>query len=229
MKKPFNVLSTLTASTLTLCLAGSLHAAEITTDEQIFSYGIGMQIGQSLTRQDFEVDQEALMLAIEDALNGKKPRITPEELKRVMEAEEKKIADQQSSAGAANQKIGTEYLAENAKKDGVKVTDSGIQYRVLNEGSGAKPTASDTVTVHYRGTLINGTEFDSSYARGEPASFPVSGVIKGWIEILPMMREGDKWEVTIPSELAYGERGAGKSIGPNETLIFEIELLQVVK
>lgn len=201
--------------------------AALETDNQKFSYGIGLQIGQSIARQNVEIDQEALFLALKDALNGKEPRVPLEELQRVMTAEEKKIQEKQTAIADKNLQIGKAFLAENKKLDGIKTTASGLQYRIIKAGTGASPTASDTVSVHYRGTLIDGHEFDSSYSRKQPATFPVNGVVKGWQEALPMMKEGDKWEIFVPSDLAYGPQGAGGAIGPNETLIFEIELLSI--
>lgn len=183
----------------------------------------------SIARQNVDIDQEALIMALKDALNGKEPRISLEELQRVMAAEEKKVQNKQVAIADKNLEIGKAFLEDNKKMDGIKTTDSGLQYRVITAGTGANPSATDTVKVHYRGTLIDGQEFDSSYNRGEPATFPVNGVIKGWQETLPMMKEGGKWEIFVPSELAYGDQGAGGSIGPNETLIFEIELLSIEK
>jgi FKBP-type peptidyl-prolyl cis-trans isomerase FklB len=203
--------------------------AALSTDNQKFSYGIGLQIGQSIARQNVQVDQDALILAIQDALNGKEPRVALDELKRVMEAEEKKIAAKQTASSDKNLEIGQAFMVENKKLDGIKTTASGLQYRVITAGSGASPKTTDTVTVHYRGTLIDGNEFDSSYKREQPATFPLNGVIKGWQEALPMMKQGGKWEIFVPSELAYGPKGAGGAIGPNETLIFEIELLKIGK
>ncbi len=203
--------------------------ASLSTDKQKFSYGIGLQIGQSLSQQPFEVDHDALILAIKDALAGKESRVSLKELQRVMAAEEKKLNEKQTAAADDNLKIGKAFLEDNKKKNGIKTTASGLQYRVIKEGSGESPTLDDTVTVNYRGTLLDGTEFDSSYKRGQPATFPLKGVIKGWQEALPMMKKGAKWEIFVPSELAYGPRGAGGSIGPNETLIFEIELLDIKK
>jgi len=230
MKK--QVISAISAVSITA--AGALFStnslaedATLSTDNQKFSYGVGMQIGQSIARQNVKVDQDALLLAIKDALEGKEPRVPLDELQRVMQAEEKKIQEQQAASSGKNLEIGQAFLAENKKLDGIKTTTSGLQYREITAGSGASPKVEDTVTVHYRGTLIDGTEFDSSYKREQPATFPLNGVIKGWQEALPMMKQGGKWEIFVPSELAYGPKGAGGSIGPNETLIFEIELLKV--
>jgi len=150
---------------------------------------------------------------------------------RVRAKQEEAAAAQQAELAAAGEKNkvdGEAFLAANAQKDGVVVTDTGLQYKVITAGDGAKPQATDTVTVHYRGTLIDGTEFDSSYSRGEPATFPVQGVISGWVEALQLMSVGDKYELTIPSDLAYGPAGTGGDIGPNATLIFEVELLEIV-
>jgi len=170
---------------------------------------------------------------IKDALAGAEPRLTFEERREVMtaltEELQKKHAEQAGTAGADNRKAGDEFLQANAKKQGVKTTASGLQYKVIKEGKGASPKATDSVTVHYSGTLIDGTEFDSSYKRGEPATFPLNGVIRGWTEGLQLMKEGAKYEFYIPSELAYGERGAGGAIGPNATLVFTVELISVNK
>lgn len=222
-----HIISAVTASTIGL--ASATHAADLSTDAQKFSYGIGMNVGSSLARENLDLDQDALVEGLKDILNGNEAKVSAEELQRVFAAVQEKQAQAQASAAEDNKKAGEAFLAENKTKDGITVTDSGLQYRVITEGKGDKPTASDTVTVHYRGKLINGTEFDSSYARGEPATFPVGGVVQGWQEALPMMNVGSKWEVFIPSDLGYGPRGAGGSIGPNETLIFEIELIEIQK
>ena len=196
------------------------------TDAKI-SYAIGLQIGESLKAEGVPLDQAALSAAVADVMSDKDPRLSNEDIqKALVDFQEQKIQQMERNANI-NKAKGAEYLTANKAKDGVKVTDSGLQYRVITAGDGKSPAPTDMVTVHYRGTLINGEEFDSSYSRNEPATFPVNGVIQGWQEILPMMKEGDKWEVTIPSDLAYGERGTGAGIGPNETLIFEINLISV--
>ncbi len=197
------------------------------SDKQKFSYGIGLQIGQSLARQGVEIDVEAFAQAVFDAQNGLSPRIAPEELNKVMQKQQEQLQSKQKNASTDNLKAGKDFLAENMKKDGVKQTSSGLQYKILKEGSGTKPESSGAVVVHYTGKLLDGREFDSSHRRGEPATLPLSGVIKGWQEALPMMREGAKWQLYIPSDLAYGERGAGGVIGPNQTLMFDIELIKV--
>jgi len=163
---------------------------------------------------------------LKDALAGK-PQMTEEQVKETMTAFEKEMTDKQKAAGVKNGADGEKFLAENKKKEGVKTTASGLQYKVLKEGSGAQPKETDTVIANYRGTLIDGTEFDSSYKRGQPATFPVSGVIRGWTEALQLMKAGSKYQLFIPANLAYGERAIGGDIGPNSTLIFEVELLDV--
>lgn len=229
MNKPLILATAVAAATLFLNSNATAEEVKLSTDNQKFSYGVGLQIGQSIARQNVKVDQDALLLAIKDALNGQEPRVSLEELQRVMEVEEKKIQQQQAATADKNLQVGKAFLAENKKRDGVKTTASGLQYRVISPGKGAKPKTSDTVSVHYKGTLIDGREFDSSHRRNEPATFPINGVIQGWQEALPMMAEGSKWEIFVPSDLAYGAKGAGGTIGPNETLIFEIELLSINK
>ena len=180
---------------------------------------------------DVAINPDALAAAMKDIFAGAKPQLTDEEVQQVMQDFQKKMMAKQMAAReeglAKNKGEGEKFLAENKKKEGVKTTASGLQYKVIKDGTGKTPKATDTVKTHYRGTLINGTEFDSSYKRGEPAEFPVNGVIKGWTEALQLMKEGAKWQLFIPSNLAYGERGAGQAIGPNATLIFDIELLDI--
>ena len=171
-----------------------------------------------------DISPEMLASGIKDALAGK-PQLNPDQIKEVMSTFEKDMEQKQKQAGDKNKAEGTKFLEENKKKDGVKTTGSGLQYKVLKDGNGAQPKASDTVTVNYRGTLINGTEFDSSYKRGQPASFPVNGVIKGWTEALKQMKVGSKYQLFIPSDLAYGERSVSPDLAANSTLIFEVELL----
>ena len=208
-------------------------AAPLTTQKQKNSYALGMSIGLGFQKQgiDKSVDSTLVLRGMRDALTGSKTAMTEDEMKaalqqlrtEVMSAQEAKAKE----AGAASRKEGETFLAANKSKDGVKVLPDGLQYKVLTEGNGPKPTASDTVSVNYRGTLINGKEFDSSYKRGQPATFPVGGVIKGWTEALQLMPVGSKWQLFIPADLAYGDRGAGGDIGPGETLIFEVELLSI--
>lgn len=215
-------------------LTGSTAMAQdmtLKTDADKKSYAFGMvfggQIATSLERVEEKLDTEILMRALSDMINKKDTLLSQEELEAFLKGEqEKQIAASEVEAAKLKQS-GEAFLAEYGQQEGVMKTESGIFYKVLTAGEGEKPSVSDTVKVHYKGTLKDGTEFDSSYARGEPIEFPVGGVIKGWQEILPMMPTGSKWEVAIPSDLAYGENGAGDSIGPNEPLVFVIELLEV--
>lgn len=197
------------------------------TDKQKLSYALGHQVGKSIKRDGLEVDAKALTQAIEDVLADTSPRMSPEEMQAAIVAFRKKSIEERRATAAKTKKAGEEFLAANKAKEGVIVLPSGLQYKVIKKGSGKKPKASETVVANYRGTLINGTEFDSSYSRGKPETFPVNGVIKGWQEVLPLMREGAKWRIFVPTELAYGSRGAGDAIGPNETLVFDIELVKV--
>jgi FKBP-type peptidyl-prolyl cis-trans isomerase FklB len=196
------------------------------------SYIIGRQIGGDFSSQGIEVTKEAFIKGFETAMTGVDSEISAEETQSIMnafqvemQAKAQKLAAESS---LVNVKAGEEYLAANKAKDGVEVTASGLQYSVLTEGSGATPTAEQTVEVHYEGTLTDGTVFDSSYQRNQTTSFPVNGVIPGWTEALQLMKEGDVWNLTIPSNLAYGERGAGGMIGPNAVLNFKVELIKVV-
>jgi FKBP-type peptidyl-prolyl cis-trans isomerase len=194
------------------------------------SYSIGHDIGSTFKKQNVDLNPEAILAGMKDALAGK-DALSKDERDKVLEAFTKEMTDKQAAASkeaaAKNAAEGEKFLAENKKKEGVKVTASGMQYKVLKEGTGPMPKETDTVVTNYKGTLIDGTEFDSSYKRGEPASFPVNRVIKGWTEALQMMKTGSKYELVIPANLAYGERGAGREIGPNSTLIFEVELLSI--
>jgi FKBP-type peptidyl-prolyl cis-trans isomerase FklB len=191
------------------------------------SYSVGLNVGSNFKKQGQDLNPEALLAGVKDALSGKTPALTENELKETMEAWSKQMEDKQKVAGEKNAADATKFLAENKKKDGVKTTASGLQYKVIKEGTGAPPKETDTVAVNYRGTLINGTEFDSSYKRGQPATFPVNGVIKGWTEALQLMKPGSKYQLFIPADLAYGPRAAGPDITPNSALIFEVEMLEV--
>jgi len=184
------------------------------------SYIIGMNIGNDLKRQSIDISPKILAEGVQQALAGSKPLLTEQEIQETMMAFQKEMMAKQKERGDA-------FLAENKKKEGVKTLPSGLQYKVIKAGTGKKPKLNDTVMTHYRGTLIDGTEFDSSYKRGQPVSFLVSGVLPGWTEALQLMEEGAKWQLFIPSNLAYGERGAGGIIGPNATLVFEIELVSI--
>jgi FKBP-type peptidyl-prolyl cis-trans isomerase FklB len=195
------------------------------------SYAIGMNIAKGIQKQSIDVDPNIVARGLKDALAGGKTLLTDDEATAAMkdlQAEMKKAQEEKMQlAGDANKKEGDAFLAANKAKEGVVTLPSGLQYKILTEGAGPKPTASDSVVCNYRGTLINGTEFDSSYKRGQPATFPVGQVIKGWTEALQLMSVGSKWQLFIPSDLAYGSRGAGRDIGPNSTLIFEVELISI--
>jgi FKBP-type peptidyl-prolyl cis-trans isomerase FklB len=200
---------------------------DLSSTKAKISYAIGFQVGHSLKSDGLNVDPAVVAAAIGDVLSGAEPRVTAEQMQQAMEDFEKERADAQTRLTDENKKKGADYLAKHGKEKGVVTTKSGLQYKVIEAGKGKQPTPEDRVTVNYRGTLLDGEEFDSSYARGEPATFPIHGVIKGWQEVLPMMKEGAKWEVAMPSELAYGDRGTGHGIGPGETLLFTIELIKV--
>jgi FKBP-type peptidyl-prolyl cis-trans isomerase FklB len=212
----------------TLCFAGEKPELKNQKDKE--SYSLGFQFGQSVKGQGLDINLEVYTSGIQDALRGTKPRLSEEEIhatileiqKRVMAARQNELA-KQSEKNLSEAKA---FMEKNKKKEGVKTLPSGLQYKVLAEGSGKTPRASDTVTVNYKGTLLDGTEIDSSYKRGKPATFQVDGVIRGWTEALQLMKEGSKYQLFIPSELAYGQRGAGR-IPPNSALIFEVELISV--
>jgi len=210
---------------------GTAPKEKLTEKKDRISYSIGMDIGRNLQRQSFEVDPELLSLGIRDIFSGGETLLTEEEQKQTLADLQKELmAKQQEHVRAMmekNRKDGEEFLAANGKKEGVVTLPSGLQYKVLTEGGGPSPKLTDTVETNYRGTLLDGTEFDSSYKRGQTATFPVDGVIEGWKEALQKMKVGDKWQLFVPSDLAYGERGAGRDIGPNQTLIFEVELLGI--
>jgi FKBP-type peptidyl-prolyl cis-trans isomerase FklB len=214
-----------------LFLVSQVNAQEnlvLKNQKDKISYIIGMDIGTNLKKQSIDIDSNILAKGVKDALAGTKPLLTEQEIQETMMAFQKEMMAKQEEIGKKNKKEGEAFLAENKKKEGVKTLPSGLQYKVIKAGTGKKPKLSDAVTAHYRGTLIDGTEFDSSYKRGQPATFPVSGgMIPGWTEALQLMEEGAKWQLFIPSNLAYGEKGAGRDIGPNATLIFEIELVSI--
>jgi FKBP-type peptidyl-prolyl cis-trans isomerase FklB len=226
------------ALTLALC-AGQTVAAEKKemSEKEKLSYSLGYTQGSSMDgffkTQSIDVDKNILIKAIKDGLTGAKPSLTEQEMKDTLSAFQQNImakkAEAMKESADKNKKAGEAYLEANKKKEGVVTLPSGLQYKVLKEGTGNTPKATDKVKVNYKGTLIDGTEFDSSYKRGEPAVFQADKVIAGWTEALQLMKEGAKWEVSIPSNLAYGERGGGPVIGPNSALIFEIELLSIEK
>ena len=205
--------------------------AVLKTEKDKLSYAIGMNIGNNLKRQSLELNPEIVSQGIWDSLTDGKTLMTEQEYRDTMTAFEQEMKQKQVSQikelSEKNKQQGEAFLAENRKKDSVITLPSGLQYKVIKKGAGKTPKATDTVTVNYLGSLINGTEFDSSYRRGQPASFKVNGVIRGWTEALQLMQEGAKWQLFIPSDLAYGERGAGRDIGPYSTLIFEVELISI--
>jgi FKBP-type peptidyl-prolyl cis-trans isomerase len=196
----------------------------LTTDADRFSYGLGMVIGERVLKQYESVDYDLLVEGMKAQHQSQATLITMEDAGAVLAAHAEQQLETQTEA---NKMKGAAYLAENAKKEGVTITESGLQYSVITQGDGAKPAATDQVTVHYRGTLIDGTEFDSSYSRGEPATFGLNQVIPGWTEGVQLMNVGSKYLFVVPYELGYGERGAGGAIGPFETLIFEVELIEI--
>jgi FKBP-type peptidyl-prolyl cis-trans isomerase FklB len=214
-----------------LFLVSQVNAQEnlvLKNQKDKISYIIGMDIGTNLKKQSIDIDSNILAKGVKDALAGMKPLLTEQEIQETMVAFQKEMMVKQVEVAKKNKAEGEAFLTENKKKEGVKTLLSGLQYKVIKAGTGKKPKSTDTVTAHYRGTLINGSEFDSSYKRGQPATFPVSGgMIPGWTEALQLMEVGAKWQLFIPPNLAYGEQGAGRDIGPNATLIFEIELVSI--
>lgn len=205
--------------------------AEFKSEQEKLSYALGVDIGMRLKDLETDIDLAAFLKGVEDRLEDREPALSVEELNTVkktfFDKKKEETEAKKKALTEANKAAGEKFLAENKAKPGVKVTASGLQYEVLQEGTGEVPKSTDKVKVHYRGTLLNGTEFDSSHKRGQPATFPVSGVIKGWTEGLQLMKVGSKYKFFIPSELAYGERGAGKDIGPFATLVFEVELISI--
>jgi FKBP-type peptidyl-prolyl cis-trans isomerase FklB len=216
----------ISASLLALPLFGQDKSPQLKDQKDKVSYSIGMNIGANLSRQKVDINPDVLAAGIKDTIAGK-PQLTQDQVKDVMQQFEKDMQEKQKAAGEKNKAEGAKFLEENKKKPGVKTTASGLQYKVLKEGTGPQPKSTDMVTVNYRGTLIDGTEFDSSYKRGQPATFPLNGVIKGWTEGLQLMKVGSKYQFFVPSNLAYGERSVGPDIAANATLIFEVELLDV--
>lgn len=226
-----NLVPAVTLGALLIAGCGQEESVKLENHIDQASYGVGLNIGRQLSREEVEMNPEAIAAGIKDALAEKEPRIEDS----VIEAAFTKIREEQlrkqEELDAAAAKASEEFLAENAGREGVKTTESGLQYEIITEKEGdqPKPAETDTVRVHYHGTLIDGTVFDSSVERGEPAQFPVNGVIKGWIEALQMMQVGDKWKLHIPAELAYGARSPSPKIPANSALVFEVELLEIVK
>lgn len=227
------------ASASTVSQAANQGSGEIdlSSEKSKLSYILGLEVGGQFASQDIEIDIDLVASGMRDAFAGNEPRLSEEEMQKTALSFQQKMMEKQQqmqaemeaqrlASGEANKMAGEKFLAENATKEGVMTTDSGLQYKVITAGDGSKPSADDTVTVHYTGRLIDGTVFDSSVERGEPATFPLNAVIPGWTEALQLMPEGSKWEIYLPSDLAYGPGGAGQQIGPNSTLIFEVELLK---
>jgi FKBP-type peptidyl-prolyl cis-trans isomerase FklB len=222
---------------ISLCIALAVSPAfakekkELKTQKEKASYALGMSMVDSIKMNSIDVDTDALLQGIKDSLTGGKMLMTEADARGIIASLQKdlqaKAQERMKAQSAKNLKEGEEFLAKNKGKEGVKTLPSGLQYKIITEGKGRSPKATDTVTVNYRGTLIDGTEFDSSVKHGGPAKFPVNGVIKGWTEGLQLMKEGSKYDLYVPSNLAYGDRAAGPAIGPNATLIFEVELLKV--
>jgi len=235
MTKLFTMAVSILAAVVVLsgsaCARQTTTSADLKTDKDKASYAVGLNVGKSLQRESIDVDPAIVEQGIKDALAGGKTLMTDEEVKAAMAAlkaaAQKNQEAKMAQAGDANKKEGDAFLAANKTKEGVVTLPSGLQYKILTAGTGAKPTAADTVVCNYKGTLINGKEFDASSKHGGPATFPVSGVIKGWTEALQLMPVGSKWQLFIPPDLAYGQRGAGGEIGPGATLIFEVELVSI--
>ncbi|TQV75161.1 FKBP-type peptidyl-prolyl cis-trans isomerase [Aliikangiella marina] len=202
---------------------------EFVSHEQKASYGVGLNMGAQLLQQTFDgLDIDAVAAGVKDAFTRSQLAVPQEEIQAAFEVISKVMEKKQAELSKQQAEAGRVFLEENEKKEGVQVTESGLQYEIITEGAGDKPTATSTVRTHYHGTLVDGTVFDSSYERGQPAEFAVNGVIKGWTEALQMMPVGSKWRLTIPYELAYGEQGAGGAIAPYSTLVFDVELLEIV-
>ncbi|MES9942435.1 MAG: FKBP-type peptidyl-prolyl cis-trans isomerase [Candidatus Thiodiazotropha sp. 6PLUC2] len=219
-------LKLLILAVLALSLAQSSYAAELETQQQKYSYAVGLQIGQMLVAQDAtNLDIDAFSAAVSDFLQKKQPQLKQEEMQAALKAHFDKLKEVKNALAKENLEKGKKYREEDAKREGVTVLENGLQFEVLTPGDGPSPKAEDKVEVHYKGTLIDGTMFDSSYSRGKPTQFSLNGVVPGFREAISRMQPGAKWRVVMPPELAYGVKGAGKKIGPNETLVFEIEYL----
>ena len=229
MTSPKNIAGVVALVGAGIACSQAVVARKLETDKDKFSYTVGQQIADNIKSQSVDVDPNVVASSLKDGLEGKKSELSREEMTASM-SKAREAAQQKMMAGAGdNLKKGEAWLEENKKKPGIKVTAGGLQYKVITEGKGAMPKGEDTVTAHYKGTLIDGTEFDSSYKRGQPADFPVRGVIPGWTEALQTMKVGEKRELFIPAKLGYGERGMPPSIPPNSVLVFEVELLNVAK
>jgi FKBP-type peptidyl-prolyl cis-trans isomerase FklB len=225
---------TIALSALLITMLGCFAKEKVTelkTQDQKVSYLLGLDMGSYLKKMGIAIDQAALFQGIKDTLSGQKPLLTQEQAAALKQEFGKKMQEEQmakaKAAGEKNSKEGAAFLEKNKSEKGVITTASGLQYTILTQGTGSKPKSTDVVTVNYRGTTLDGKEFDSSYKHGQPATFPVTGVIPGWTEALQLMNVGTKAKLFVPSSLAYGERGAGEDIGPNATLVFDIELISI--
>jgi FKBP-type peptidyl-prolyl cis-trans isomerase FklB len=223
--------TTIVSVGLLLGICQAAEKIELKDQKERESYSFGYQFGQALKAQGIDLDLDTYLSGVRDALSAKEPSMSADEIRaaingvqqRVMAEREKALKEQSEK----NLSAGKSFLAENGKKEGVKMLPSGLEYRIIAEGDGPIPKPDEIVTVHYRGSLLDGTEFDSSYKQGEPVTFPLQGIIAGWSEVLQLMKTGSKWQIFLPPELAYGERSPGPAIPPNSTLIFEIELIAV--
>lgn len=214
---------TLILAMASFVFATNTHALE--SEKEKLSYAMGYFFAKNVTQQDIDLDTDSFIAAVQDILDGKETKLSEQQVQEVLTKYQAEEQQKRTNSATANLEAGNKFLAENKNKEGVQQSESGLQYKILKEGDGEKPSANSVVTAHYKGSLIDGTVFDSSYERGEPASFPLDRVIKGWQEALPMMKTGSKWQIYVPANLGYGERGAGGTIGPNSTLIFDIELI----
>jgi FKBP-type peptidyl-prolyl cis-trans isomerase FklB len=228
MKKALLALACLGLLAPTAC---AQEKPPVQSEQHKISYSLGYNIGRDFSQKKLDIDLDVLMRGMKDALSGSTTALSEDEMRQaMMDLQKNMMAQQQQQVqqlAKTNEQAGKAFLAENRQKEGVKTTMSGLQYKVISKGTGKKPGPDDKVTVHYRGRLLDGTEFDSSYKRDKPATFPVGGVIPGWTEGLQLMKEGAKWQLFIPPNLAYGEKGAGPMIGPNATLVFEVELISI--
>lgn len=233
MKKLILFLLTFGLTLFPACKKSEVKKATLETQKDKASYAIGFDLGKNLKKYSEDIELEKMLQGIRDGISGQNSILTEEETKKTLSEFQqtliRKEMERRKELAVKNKVEEEKFLAENSKKEGVVTTASGLQYKVIREGKGSKPTLEDTVKVHYKGTFINGKEFDSSYKKGEPITFQLKNMIPGWIEALQLMNEGSKWQIFIPSALAYGEQGAGDIIEPNSLLIFEVELLEVEK
>jgi len=217
---------------LAVLITGPVMAQDLTSDTGKLSYAVGWDIGQDIQRRGAEFDVEAVIAAVRDSATGKDPQVPAEEMTAMLTELQQRVRQEQLEAfeklSAENQKASEEFLAANLTKNGIVALPSGVQYRIIEEGDGARPGMESTVKVHYRGSKTNGLEFDSSFARGVPEEFPVNTVLKGWQEVLPLMKTGSTWQVFVPPDLAFGARG-NQPVGPNEALVFDLKLIEIVQ